>query len=598
MYLNTGTMKHIYTLLFLLIAFKSFADYTTPNTNQKWTLDDLVSNSAGNVTFSGGEYAVNGIITISTTDTLSIATDAIVKFAVSTHFLVNGTITVNPPNSVVFTAQDQALGFNGVRLDFSVASSFKKFTLEYAVSLNLRDCSPPIDSCIFQYNNNNASTSFGNGAISLFRSSPVITNSKFLNNKRAAIQGGANIANAPKVINSVFMGNNTTNQNVPQINLGGSGTDTTKIINNQFLASSTNSGGLGFLPTVNLNVLITGNIIKNNRYGISLQGGSLINSLVSYNVIDSNNTQNNPALGGSGIAFAGGSASSHQNSIVTGNYIRGNLWGITIQNYAQPNLGNLGNADTADDGKNVITGNTNTSTPGIELYNNSPDNIFAQGNRWGSDDPAVIESRIFHQPDNATLGLVNYSSYVVLPVQLTAFSGVMTGGTAVLTWHTSSESNSAHFEIQRSTDGRQFNRIGQVAAAGYSNSGSSYTYNDEPGGNQVIYYYRIRMVDKNGDSRYSAVVALRNADAVTGVRMFPSVLSGDHCLSLEMTTTKAQKLTITFYNGAGQLISQMEKQAVPGTNIYSIDVSRLPSGLIVARITGEGFSRVMRLVKS
>ncbi|MBA2760805.1 MAG: hypothetical protein H0U39_02375, partial [Segetibacter sp.] len=78
----------------------------------------------------------------------------------------------------------------------------------------------------------------------------------------AAIQGGANIANAPRIIGNLFQGNNTLNLNVPQINLGATGNDTVRIMNNQMLRASSNSGGIGFLPLGNANVIITGNVIK------------------------------------------------------------------------------------------------------------------------------------------------------------------------------------------------------------------------------------------------------------------------------------------------------------------------------------------------
>ena len=324
-------MKKIYFvfLSILLINVSAFAKYTTPGTGVKWSLDNLVTNSGGAVTFSDSYY-INDTIIVSPTDTISILVDATVKFAANTYFGVNGTIIVNPPSAVLFTAQNIATGYNGIRVDANNGSIFRKLTFEYAVSMRLSDCNPLIENCIFRYNNNSASTSFGNGALALFRSNPTINNSQFIQNQRAAIQGGSNINNAPKIYGCLFDRNNTVNANVPQINLGTSGTDTVRIFNSQILGGNTNSGGIGFLPIGNVYAIINGNIIRKNRYGLTFNGGSNINVIVSYNTVDSNNIQNDPNLGGSGIAFTGGSATSQQNSIVTGNIFRANLWGITI----------------------------------------------------------------------------------------------------------------------------------------------------------------------------------------------------------------------------------------------------------------------------
>ena len=88
---------------------------------------------------------------------------------------------------------------------------------------------------------------------------------------------------------------------------------------------------------------------------------------------------------------------------IKGNTIKGNLWGITI-------IGNGTNIDMTN-GNNVFENNGNTGVD-YALYNNSANNIPAQGNCW---DPILTDERvenvIFHKPDNAALGLVDYSNY-------------------------------------------------------------------------------------------------------------------------------------------------------------------------------------------
>jgi hypothetical protein len=588
-------MKALLPVLFWAITLPCFADYTTPGTFVKWTLDDLVANSAGNVTSGGGEYNVNGIITIATNDTISITADAVVRFAASTHFLVNGTIIIDPPNNVTFTAQNQVSGFNGIRLDFSAASRFKKLTFEYASSFNIRDCSPVIDSCLFQYNNN--STTFGSGTISLFRSNAVIRNSTFLHNKRAVIYGASNINNAPKVTGCYFEDNVTLNINTPQINLGAtsaSGTDTAKILNNTLVGGYILSGAISFFAGGNVYALIKGNIIRKNRYGINLQGGSAINALLSYNVIDSNNNQNDPMMGGSGIAFSGGSASSHQNSIVTGNIFRGNLWGITIQNGAKPNLGDLSNSDTSDNGKNWFSGNTNSSTPGIHLYNNSPDAIMAQGNYWDSNDPAVIEAGIFHQPDNAALGLVDYSSYV-LPVQLVSFSGSVNDKEVNLRWQTSSEVNSNYFLVEKSSDGSSFEKIGMVGAAGNSNSPRNYAYDDRSFTNRPDVFYRLKLVDKDGKYKYSPVIVIKASRHDGDVRLFPTTLSPGGELHLETNVARATNLSVCFYDAAGRMLKVAALPVNAGKNNIVITDMPVIRGNLLVRISCSEFTRVVRV---
>ncbi len=500
------------TLFFLIIWNASAVKWQTPGNGVKYTLSDLVTNSSGTVTFAGGEYFVNDTVEIKKYDTLYIVNNAVVNFVPNTYLWINGgVIIVNPANNVLFTAQNKTDGFLGVRVDSSSNSYFKNLTFEYAVSFKLSDCSPTFEYCTFQYNNIGSSTSFGNGAMSLFRANPIINNCQFLSNRRAAIQGGANISNAPKIYNSVFNNNNTFNQNVPQINLGATsvaGVDTVKIINCQIInAGGIQGGGIGFLPVGEVYAVITGNTIRKNRYGITLNGANNIHAMISYNVIDSNTIQNNPSLGGSGISFTGGSASSvGQFTTVTGNIIRANLWGITIQQRSRPNIGNISNSDTSDNGKNQFINNTNTTTPGIDLYNNSQDDVDAQNNYWNTDEASTVEAKIFHNPDQNTLGVVNYLPFLTsasLPVTLKSFNATLKGNEVLLSWQTSTEENTSLFNIQRSNNGNEFNTVGTINAKGTSNQLINYSYTDKINTENNKYYYRLEVADKDGSKTYS-----------------------------------------------------------------------------------------------
>ncbi|MEJ7738223.1 MAG: hypothetical protein WKF97_12415 [Chitinophagaceae bacterium] len=585
---------------FVLISSSYANNYNTPGTGVKWNLDDLVINSAGDVTFSAGIFHINDTIFIRQNDTLYITADAIVDFAVNTYLDVNGTLIVDPPTAVTFTAQNVSGGFYGIRVDSSNSTVLRKLTLEYAVSLRLNDCNIIVDSCIFRYNS--PTTNFGNAAISLFRASPVITNCQFLDNQRAAIQGGANINNAPKIIGCLFRGNNTLNLNVPQINLGatGDGTDTVQIINNQILRASVNSGGIGFLPIGNVYAVIKGNVIKNNRYGMTFNGGSNINTLISYNQVDSNNIQGDPFLGGSGISFAGGTATSQQNSIVTGNLFRWNLWGITILNRSRPNLGNITNADTADDGKNQFINNTNAATPGIDLYNNSVDPIFAQNNYWGSNDINDIENKIFHQVDNPVLGPVNYSNFI-LPVELTQFTALAKEKNVILNWQTVSENNSHVFIIEKSSDGRLFIPIATISASGYTSSFKTYSYTDKLVFHfNHTFFYRLKMVDQDNRFNYSSVVTMNlDHDVQTqAVKIYPTYITASQVIQVNIISSKNQTVTIGFFDATGRKLSQTTKLLTAGNNQFTCKPdAHLPNGLIYVGFTGEDINRTIKVLK-
>jgi hypothetical protein len=96
-----------------------------------------------------------------------------------------------------------------------------------------------------------------------------------------------------------------------------------------------------------------------------------------------------------------------------------------------------------------------------------------------------------------------------LPVELSVFTAEVNGRAVRLAWTTASEKNSAHFEIERSLDGRSFERIGEVAAQGNTTSPTGYTFRDsQTPKSPTLVYYRLRQVDADGTATFSPVRAV------------------------------------------------------------------------------------------
>jgi parallel beta-helix repeat protein len=397
-------MKNILLALLLITgSMASHANYSTPGTGKTWNLDSLVANSGGDVSFSSGSYFVNDTIVVSLSDTVRVKTDFVMKLSSQVFIDIFGVLIVDPPTTGIITAIDTSQKFLGLKFeDQSDGSMMRKTIFEYGNGIRMLDCNVLMDSCIIRYNTLNST--FSSYAVSLFRSNSIISNNKIYRNRRSAIGSGANIASSPRIINNIIYENDTENANVPQINLGASASDTLLIRGNTISGLFDNCGGISLLPVGSIPIaLIEDNTIRKNRYGIAVAGGNS-NIIIRGNRIDSNNIQGVPTLGGSGINFNG---SSSQICIVSNNIIRGNLWGITIQGTAKPNMGNLSNTSNLDDGRNAIYGNTNSGKI-FDLFNNTPDSIKAENNWWGSSNTDSVEAHIFHKPDSSALGFVDY----------------------------------------------------------------------------------------------------------------------------------------------------------------------------------------------
>ena len=121
-------------------------------------------------------------------------------------------------------------------------------------------------------------------------------------------------------------------------------------------------------------------------------------------------------------------------------------------------------------------------------------------------------------------GLNSFSEFTLtdnvdpLPVEWLSFTGKKVFDNLELSWTTATEINNSHFEIERSTDGRNFENVGEVKGAGNSHSPLNYNYTDvSPFGSNSILYYRLKQVDFNGEFDYSKTIAVSNNKQGNGV---------------------------------------------------------------------------------
>ncbi len=137
-----------------------------------------------------------------------------------------------------------------------------------------------------------------------------------------------------------------------------------------------------------------------------------------------------------------------------------------------------------------------------------------------------------------------------LPVTLSSFVVQKINNTAKISWSTEQEINSSHFIIERSTDGRTWNAIANVAAAGNSNNRNRYSIFDNAP-IKGINYYRLKQVDKDARYEYSAVQkALFNSNYTAEVAPNPA----KDFINLYMAKAGNQPATVQVVNAAGKMV--------------------------------------------
>lgn len=170
-----------------------------------------------------------------------------------------------------------------------------------------------------------------------------------------------------------------------------------------------------------------------------------------------------------------------------------------------------------------------------------------------------------------------------LPVELLEFTGRNLEDNNVLNWSTASESNSSHFEIERSLDGTDFLQIGRVDAAFESNVVMDYGFVEEDvkSGN---YVYRLKMVDLDDSYEYSDVLNIRVEGKKLSIKANPNPSFGQ--IEIQSNSTKKQ-LEISVFSMVGQLVEYAEVDS----NSAQMDLSHLAKGIYLLNVSnGEEYT--------
>ncbi len=168
-----------------------------------------------------------------------------------------------------------------------------------------------------------------------------------------------------------------------------------------------------------------------------------------------------------------------------------------------------------------------------------------------------------------------------LPLALINFDVKRSGKINQLNWSTSQELNTRSFVIERSADGHNFSSIGEVDAAGNSNIIRNYSFVDNtpaPG----INYYRLRMVDIDNSSKYSAIRSLRN-EGLVDVAVYPN--PAKELLNIKIIADKADKAEVTITDISGKIIETKMVALSQGTNLVPVNINKFSAGAYVLKIT-------------
>jgi hypothetical protein len=180
-----------------------------------------------------------------------------------------------------------------------------------------------------------------------------------------------------------------------------------------------------------------------------------------------------------------------------------------------------------------------------------------------------------------------------LPLNLVSFGATLQNKSVLLQWKTAAEVNTSYFSIEKSKDGKIYNAFKQVPAAGNKPGISSYsTTDDQPFAGES--WYRLKMVDKDGQYAYSNTISVNNLLQKT-ISINPNPVASVLNLNIESLTAGNAIIQINDVNG--KLLLQKTISVSTGSNVIPVAVDHLAKGMYVLKFIQDNYTENLKWVK-
>ena len=183
-----------------------------------------------------------------------------------------------------------------------------------------------------------------------------------------------------------------------------------------------------------------------------------------------------------------------------------------------------------------------------------------------------------------------------LPVTLTSLTAAREAKVAQVRWQTASEQHALRFEVERSSNAVDYQKVGSVAAVGTSTSLQTYSFADQTAG-AGAYYYRLKQVDTDGDFAYSPTVALAALPGSPGSLLssvYPNPFT--HELNLELAEAPSGSIALALHDTQGRRV-WATSIAEPGRQLRVEMPAALSRGTYLLTVKANGRQQTRRVVK-
>lgn len=286
--------------------------------------------------------------------------------------------------------------------------------------------------------------------------------------------------------------------------------------------------------------------------------------------------------------------------------VQNELWDIGNDNLAFDGDGNLWVLQDGARNHIWVVGPTHTaSTPAVRLFGRTPAGCEPTGITFTPDykfmfisfqHPNVGNSSsqldaggipvVFNTHTTVVIARAeNLGPFATLPVQIGSFNVAPDNNTVQLNWSVSNSLNHSHFEIERSLDGRNFEKIYTEMQPIANGNSFSFNYTDKYPPVSAVLFYRLKQVDQSGGFQYSETKSVKAGVKKSQMSVYPNPVKD--MLNIEYQSADNSNVSITISDAMGRTAITEKRKIANGKNIVTIDINNLGKGNYTLSVTND-----------
>jgi len=228
------------------------------------------------------------------------------------------------------------------------------------------------------------------------------------------------------------------------------------------------------------------------------------------------------------------------------------------------------------DGFNILNESSN-------FWRNVINNNMGNNGSWdtGVGPTGSISQLPKSRAGDCNVGDRDWRDFMILPVSLLDFRGYINNeNVAKLSWSVTAEINMSHYEEERSTTGNDFISIAKVNANNLVavSAISDYSVDDNVANLTGNVYYRLKLVEKDGNFKYSKVISFKLVkDGKTSIAVHPNPAVS--FFNLKVIAEKDENIIVKVVDMMGRNLITQQSKVLSGINTISFnDISKLSAG--------------------